>query len=193
MELASGGEGLGSQAGHQRQQQRHWTITCFPDSRGDRRRRLRAAKSQRPKRLRIRRSMTSRPRSTPWALPNPAVYEIKAALPRRWPDVQHCLIRNAVRQVPASVAGLTHPRPEPSSGDPEAMAPTSGLLSIPSNRRDLGSWCGDAPRALAGRLVGLPALSPVQGPQRSPGSRAGRRPVARSAMRSTLEAGGAAP
>ena len=33
----------------------------------------------------------------------------------------------------------------------------------------------------------------LQGPPRSPGSRAARRAVARSAMRSTLEAGGAAP
>jgi hypothetical protein len=46
---------------------------------------------------------------------------------------------------------------------------------------------------LAGAGCGLPAFCCSQGPQGSPGSRAARRAVARGAMRSTLEAGAAAP
>ncbi len=70
---------------------------------------------------------------------------------------------------------------------------------FPSNRGDFG--CGDHGRDWAG--LGAPApgrgrlwparFSCSQGPQWSPGSRAACRAVARSAMRSTLEAGGAAP
>jgi hypothetical protein len=63
----------------------------------------------------------------------------------------------------------------------------------PWRLRIVGSCWSERRASLGGQDSGLPALSPVQGPQRSPGSRAARRVVARSAMRSTLEAGGAAP
>ena len=74
-----------------------------------------------------------------------------------------------------------------------------GMPGFPSNRGDFG--CGDHDQhrlALLRPPCGGAGLWPArfscpEGPQWSPGSRAARRAVARRAMRSTLEAGGAAP
>ena len=83
-------------------------------------------------------------------------------------------------------------------GNPDYLA-WIAKAGFPSNRGDFG--CGDhgqgglglpRPRQAWGRL-GPARFSCSQGPQGSPGSRAARRAVARRAMRSTLEAGVAAP
>ncbi len=121
---------------------------------------------------------------------------IAVGFPARWETVFQTLVAALTL---AMVFIIQHTQSRQQAATQRKLDEILKAPGFPSNRGDFG--CGDHGRDGAG--LGAPApgrgrLGPArfscsEGPQGSPGSRAARRAVARSAMRSTLEAGVAGP